>query len=332
MRRRDFIGLVGSAPAWPLTARAQQPARVYRIAIAPPSALISELSETGGNPFYRAIFEELRRLGYVEGRTLSVARYSAGGRSETYDEFAREVVRSEPEVIVTFGLRMVQAFQAASRIPIVGITGDPVALGLAVSLARPGGSYTGAASDTGSEYIAKQLEVMKEAIPTVSTVGYVIAPAIWENAPGQAMRDAARRLSIQLIPAFLESFEEADYHKAFAAIAQKHVDAVIMNDTPENFTRRRLLVELAETHKLPLMIPWLEIVEIGGFIAYAPVRSEHYRYLASCVDKVLRGANPGEIPIYRSTKFNLAINLKTAKALGLVIPEPLLARADLVIE
>jgi putative ABC transport system substrate-binding protein len=333
MRRREFIGLVGGIAAWPVVARSQQPARVYRIAIAPPSALISELSETGGNPFYRAIFEELRRLGYVEGRNLSVARYSAGGRSETYDELAREVVRSEPEVIVTFGLRMVQAFQAASRtIPIVAITGDPVALGLAGSLARPGGSFTGAASDTGPEYIAKQLEVMKEAIPTLSTVGYVIAPAIWENVPGLAMRDAARRLGIHLIPAFLESYEEADYHKAFAAIAQKRVDAVIMNDTPENFTRRRLLVELAETHKLPLMIPWLEIVESGGFLAYAPDRSEHYRYLASCVDKVLRGAYPGEIPINRSIKFNLAINLKTAKALGLVIPEPLLSRADLVIE
>ncbi|MBR0719678.1 ABC transporter substrate-binding protein [Bradyrhizobium liaoningense] len=334
MKRRQFIAAIsGAAAAWPLVARAQQSTRVYRIALVPPSALISELSETGGNPFYRVIFEELRRLGYVEGRNLSVARYSGGGRTEHYAELAREVVRAEPDVIVTFGSLMVQSFRSASStIPIVTVVGDPAAQGFAASLARPGGSITGATPDAGSQYLAKHLEVLKEAIPTLSTVGYIIAPAFWENSFGLAIRDAAPRLGIQLIPAFLESHEEVDYRKAFAAVAQRHVGAVIFTDHAENFTRRRLIVELAEMHRLPVMIPWVEIVEIGGFIAYAPDRLEHYRYLASCVDKVLRGAKPGDVPIYQSIKFKLAINLKTAKALGLVIPEPLLARADLVIE
>jgi putative ABC transport system substrate-binding protein len=334
MKRRDFlIVLGGGVAAWPLAARAQQSDRVYRIALAPPSAPISELSETGGNPYYRVIFEELRRLGYVEGRNLTVSRYSGGGRTEHYAELAREVVRAEPEVIVTFGSLMVQSFRSASStIPIVTVVGDPVTLGFAASLARPGGSITGATPDAGPEYLAKHLEVLKEAIPTLSTAGYIIAPAFWENAFGLELRDAARRWGIELIPAFLESHEEDDYRKAFAAVAQRNVDAVILNDHAENFTRRRLIVELAQTHRLPLVIPWLEIVEIGGFIGYAPDRLEHYRYLASCIDKVLRGTKPGEIPIFQSTRFKLAINLKTAKALGIVLPASMVARADLVVE
>ena len=146
------------------------------------------------------------------------------------------------------------------------------------------------------------------------------------------MRDAAPHLGIELIPGLLERHEEADYRNAFGAMAQKRVDAVLTSDQSEHFTHRRLIVELAETNRLPTMTPFIEVVEIGGLIAYAPDRKEQWRYLASCVDKILRGENPGEIPIYQSVRFNLAINLKTAKALGLVIPASLLARADLVIE
>ena len=150
MRRREFIGLAAGAAAWPLAARAQQSTRVYRIAIAHPSHPTSELSETGDNPNYHAFFEELRSLGYVEGRNLAVARYSGGGIVERYAELAREVVRTKPEVIFTINSRMVLNFKAASNtMPIVAITGDPVALGIARSLARPGGYFTGASSDTG---------------------------------------------------------------------------------------------------------------------------------------------------------------------------------------
>jgi putative ABC transport system substrate-binding protein len=146
------------------------------------------------------------------------------------------------------------------------------------------------------------------------------------------MRDAAPHLGIQLIPSLLERHEEADYRNAFGAMAQERVDAVLTSDQAGNFTHRRLIVELAETNRLPIMTPFLEVVEIGGLIAYAPDRKEQFGYLASCVDKVLRGENPGEIPIYQAARFSLAINLKTAKALGLVIPASLIARADEVIE
>jgi len=333
MKRREFIAGVGSVAAWPLAARAQPSARVYRIAVVHPSSPTSELSEAGGHPLYRAFFQELRRLGYDEGRNLAVARYSGGGRAEHYAELAREVVRAGPDVIVTTNSRMVLNFKTASgTLPIVAITSDPVALGIAASLARPGGSFTGATSDTGPEIYGKQLELLKEAVPALSTVGYIVTPIFWGNSFGLAMRDAAQHLGIQLIPGLLENFQEADYRNIFGAMAQKRVDAILVSEQAENFTYRKLLVELAETNRLPTMTPWLEIVEIGGLISSAPDRKEAYRYLAACVDKVLRGQNPGEIPIYQVARFRLAINLKTAKALGLVIPASLLARADEVIE
>jgi putative ABC transport system substrate-binding protein len=333
MRRREFIGHVGGVAAWPLAARAQQSARVYRIAWAHPSNPVSALSETGGIPQYRAFFEELRRLGYVEGRNLAVARYSGGGIPEHYADLAREVVRTEPDVIFTVTSRMVLHFKAASStIPIVAASGDPVALGVAANLARPGGNFTGVIGDTGTEFYAKLLGILKEAVPTLSTVGFISPPALWGSPLGLAMRDAAPHLGIQLIPGLLERHEEADYRNAFGAMVQKRVDGVLTSDQSEHFTHRRLIVELAETNRLPTMTPFIEAVEIGGLIAYAPDRKEQWRYLASCVDKILRGANPGEIPIYQSARFNLAINLKTAKELGLVIPTSLIARADVVIE
>ena len=146
------------------------------------------------------------------------------------------------------------------------------------------------------------------------------------------MQDAALRLGIQLIPGLLERYEEDDYRNLFGAMVQRKVDAILISDEAENFTHRRLILELAETNRLPTMSLYIEIVEIGGLIAYAPDLKTQFRYLAFCVDKILRGENPGEIPIYQSAKFILAINLKTAKALGLVLPASMVARADLVIE
>jgi putative ABC transport system substrate-binding protein len=334
MRRREFIALIGGVAAWPLTARAQSSAaRVYRVALVHPSTPVSKLSEDGG-VHYRAFYEELRRLGYIEGRNLSVARYSGGGVPERYAVLAQEVVRTKPDVVVTVSSRMVLTFQtASSTIPIVANVGiDPVAAGLAMSFARPGGTFTGAASYTGLEYYGKVLALFKEAVPTLSTVGFITTPAFWGSPLALAMRDAAPHLGIELIPGLLERYEEADYRNLFTTMVQRRVDAVLSSDQAENFTNRRLIVELAETNRLPSMSPYIEPVEIGGLIGYANDLKEQFQYLAFCVDKILRGENPSEIPIYQSVKFNLAINLKTAKALGLVIPPSVVARADLVIE
>jgi hypothetical protein len=209
------------------------------------------LSETG-TPFYQVFFEELRRLGYVEGRNLAVARYSAEGRNERHAEIAREVVRTKPDVVVTVGSGMVLSFKAASStIPVVAMTGDPVALGVAASLARPGRNFTGS-TRPGPEFYAKLLELLKEAIPTLSTVG-IIAPPALGNPVVLAMQDAALRLGIQLIPGLLERYEEDDYRNLFGAIVQRKVDAILTSDQTENFTHRRLIIELAETNRLPTM-------------------------------------------------------------------------------
>ena len=146
------------------------------------------------------------------------------------------------------------------------------------------------------------------------------------------MQDAALRLGIELIPGLLERYEEADYRNLFGAMVQRKVDAILTSDQTENFTHRRLIIELAETNRLPTMSLYTEIVEIGGLIAYVPDLKAQFRYLAVCVDKILRGENPDEIPIYQADKFVLAVNLKTAKALGIVLPASMVARADLVIE
>ena len=205
MRRREFIGLAGCAAAWPLAALAQQSTRVYRIALVSPAVPTSAF---GGYPYFQAFFEELRRLGYDEGRNLAVVRYSGGGRAEHYAELAQEVVRAKPDVIVTSSSTMVLAFKAASStIPIVAITGDPVAYGIAASLARPGGNNTGATS-YGPEIHQKMLELLKEAIPTLSTVGLVAKSNFWGNSYGLAARDAAQQLGIRLIPCTLDNFEK----------------------------------------------------------------------------------------------------------------------------
>jgi len=337
MHRRGFIGLVGGAAVWPLAARAQQSSKiaskVYRIAYAHPSAPTSSLSETGDIPYIRTFFGELRRLGYVEGQNYEMARYSGGGKTERYAELAQEVVRANPDVVVTVTSRMVMAFQAASNIiPVVASTCDPVTYGLAASLARPGGNFTGATSDTGLDNTSKRLELLKEAVPTLSTVGFLATPAYWASPLGLTVREAAPRLSIELVPCLLESHEAADYRRAFGAIVQTRVQAVLISDQSEHFTHRRLIAELAETGKLPTMSPWLDVVTEGGLMAYQPDNHELFRYLASCVDRILRGEKPGEIPILQSAKFKLGINLKAAKALGITIPAPLLIRADEVIE
>jgi putative ABC transport system substrate-binding protein len=314
-------------------ARAQQSGNVYRVAYIHPSNPTSAFSEAGGNPFYRAFFEQLRRLGYEEGRNVEITRYSGEGRSEHYEQLAREVVRTRPDVIVTSSNPMVRSFQAASStIPIVAVTADPLGFGLVASLSRPGGNFTGSSVDTGADIYQKQLEVLKEALPALSTVGLIMRPQQWENPIGLAIRSSAQHLGIAVVLGPLKGFGEADYRDAFEAVVERGVDASLLTEQGEHFTHRQLIVALAETNRLPTVTTFQEIVEIGGLIAYAPDRREPFRYLATCIDKVLRGEHPREIPIYQADKFVLAINLKTAGALGIVIPASLVARADKVIE
>jgi putative tryptophan/tyrosine transport system substrate-binding protein len=333
MRRRKFITLLGGAVAvWPVAARAQQPAKMKRIAYVNSSGEVSVISASG-RPTYRVFFEELSRLGYVEGQNLGVERHSGEGRPERYAELARDVVNTHPDLIFAVGGRLSLDFKmATTTIPIVTIIIDPIALGLVASIARPGGNITGVAISAGLEIIGKRMGLLVEAMPKLSTVGYLASRPFWEDPRGAATREAAKRAGVALSPAMLGAFNEAEYQRVFKSMEQDRADGLMVSDEPEHSTHRATIVELAAKGRIPAIYPVRDFVEAGGLMAYSIDLVDIWRRGANLIDKILRGANPGDIPFYQPTKFELSINLKTAKALGLELPAMLLGRADEVIE
>jgi len=333
MRRRDFITALGTAATWPLAARAQQPAKMKRIAFVRPAGPVSEVS-VSGSPYYRAFFEELSRLGYVEGQNLGVERYSGEGRPERYAELARDVVNTHPDLIIAVAARLSLDFKTATTtIPIVSLINDPIVLGLVPSIARPGGNITGVTISGGLELIGKRMGLLVEAMPKLSTVGYLVSRPYWEDPRGAAAREAAKQAGISLKAALMGSaFNEAEYQRVFRSMEQDRADALMVSDEAEHRTNRATIVELAAKARIAAIYSYRDFVEAGGLMAYSIDLAEIYRHLANLIDKILRGANPGDIPFYQPTKFELSINLKTAKALGLEMPAMLLARADEVIE
>jgi putative ABC transport system substrate-binding protein len=315
LKRREFFGLVGGAAlAWPSAACAQQSQQVRRIAVVHPTAPIADMSETGDSPTYSALFKELRRLGHVEGRNLIVERFSGEGRTEHYAELARDVVRRSPDlIVVTYG-PLVRNFKAATTtIPIVGIMGDPVAQGIVANLARPGGNITGVSVVAGLEIWPKRLQILLEVVPTSSRVGFLASRQQWDLSQGPVvtLRQAAGQLGISLLGLPLEGpIRQSEYRRAFEVMMNERVDALIVYDQAENFTNRRLIVELAEKARLPTVYPYREYFDIGGLIAYGSDAAGVFRRAASYVDQILRGAKPGEIPIYLESKFELLLNLK----------------------
>ncbi len=333
MRRRDFITALGTAATWPLAARAQQPAKMKRIAFVRPAGPVSEVS-VSGSPYYRAFFEELSRLGYVEGQNLGVERYSGEGRPERYAELARDVVNTHPDLIIAVAARLSLDFKTATTtIPIVSLINDPIVLGLVPSIARPGGNITGVTISGGLELIGKRMGLLVEAMPKLSTVSYLVSRPYWEDPRGAAAREAAKQAGISLKAALMGSaFNEAEYQRVFRSMEQDRADALIVADEAEHRTNRATIVELAAKARIPAIYSYRDFVEAGGLMAYSIDLAEIYRRVANLIDKILRGANPGDIPFYQPTKFELSINLKTAKALGLEMPAMLLGRADEVIE
>jgi putative ABC transport system substrate-binding protein len=335
MHRRDVIaGLLVAATFE--RAQAQQTGKVYRIAIVRPAG--SDMSGTSRNPalarVYGAFFEELRRLGYVEGQNLVVERYSGEGRPESLRTLARDVVRRSPDLIYASSPDSLLALKAATAtIPIVGLTGDPVALGIVSSLSRPGSNITGSSVDAGIEVWGKRFDLLREAIPRLSRLGFLLTPTRLGDRGAAFLTEFSKKAGITLVGAPLVGPISGDsYRRAFAVMAQEGAEAVFVGDEPEHFGNLRLIVELAEKGRLPTLYAWREAVEIGGLMAYAFEFLELFRHNADVIDQILKGAKPGDIPFYQARKFDLAINLKTAKTLGLEIPASLLARADEVIE
>jgi putative tryptophan/tyrosine transport system substrate-binding protein len=334
MRRREFITLIGGAVgAWPLVARAQQSVMPRRVAIFHPAIPTTLLTETGGGSAWRAFFGELRRLGHVEGQNLIIERYSAEGHHERYADLAREIVARNPDVIVTGTNPVVTTFQATtSTIPVVAFMIDPLQARLVTSLGRPGGNLTGITLDAGIENWGKRLQILKEAIPSAAKVAFLGMRDGWEGSSGQVLRDVGAQMGISLAFTLPQEGNPSELERIFATLEQQRPDAVLVSGEGDLYAHRQLIAELAEKKRLPMMCPYRDYVEAGALMGYAVNLAELLKRMADDVDKILKGAKPGDIPIYQPTKFQLLINVKTAKALALIIPAALLARADEVIE
>ena len=324
-RRELLVALGGAAAAWPLAARAQQSGRLRTIGFLGPN------THSAASEWVAAFVQRLRELGWTEGRTITIEYRWAEGREERFAEIAAELVRLKADVIVTSGTQAVMASKnATSVIPIVFATaGDPVGSGLVASLARPGGNVTGLAT-LANELAGKRLELLREVVPSLrqlAIMGNVGNPYITLEL-GE-VRAAARMLGLEAIT--LEIRQAQDLAPAFEALKGRAQALYVCTDGLVNANRIRINT-LALGARLPTMHGYRDYVEAGGLMSYGANLPDLFRRSADYVDKILRGAKPADIPVEQPTKFDLVINLTTAKALGLDVPSSLLARADEVIE
>ncbi len=329
MRRREFVALLGCTAflpsyLWPIAGRAQQAGKL------PTIGFLGAATPSSWSQWTAAFVQRLRELGWIEGRTVAIEYRWAEGRIERYAEIAAEFVRLKVDVIVTSGGAVLAAKQSTSVIPIVfALATDPVGLGFVASLARPGGNVTGLSSQS-TDTAGKRLELLREVVPglrrlaIMANVGY--PGAVLEMGEVHA---AARTLGLEVIT--LEIRRADDIARAFETLKSRAEALFVLADPLINTNQARINA-LAVDARLPTMSGFRDYVETGGLMSYGPNYPDLFRRAADYVDRILRGARPGDIPVAQPTKFDLVINLKTAKALGLEIPATLLARADEVIE
>jgi putative tryptophan/tyrosine transport system substrate-binding protein len=322
MRRREFITLLSGAVAWPLDALAQQPGKVWRM------GFIAHGHET----FYDALFEGLREYGYEEGRNLIIERRYARGQAERFKEFAAELVRLNVDIIIVVTTPAALAVKNATKtIPIVHPNAiDPLNTGLIASLAHPGGNLTGGAQLT-AEVSAKRLEILKKVVPGLSR-----AAALWN--PGNSAivfswketQDAARALGIALQSHEVQG--PKDFGAAFAAIAEERPDALLVLQDAVTMQQRNEIIDFAIQKRLPSMFQEKGWAAAGGLISYGENLSSMYRRAAYFVDRIFKGAKPADLPVEQATKFDMVLNLRTAKAIGFTFPDSILVLADEVID
>ena len=326
MRRRDLIaGLVGSMAAWPPAARAQQSANVPRIGFL---RLVSASSQASR---VEALWTGLRELGYVEGKNIAF-EFRWAETVEQLSKFADELVRMNVDVIFATSSTEVGAVRRMTKtIPIVFAThADPIGVGHVASLARPGENVTGL-SMLMTEITAKALELLKEVLPRAMRFGVFFTPTAPSHVPMlQAAEAVATKLRVALHKESVQSVD--DFDTAFATMARERVDGVLVHGSSLTATHTVPLAELTLKHRLPTMFTIRDNVEAGGLMSYSPDLLDLTRRAATYIDKILKGAKPADLPVEQATKFELVINNKTAKAIGLTIPESFLLRADEVIE
>jgi putative tryptophan/tyrosine transport system substrate-binding protein len=327
MRRREFIALLAAAAVgWPITAWAQQAGKGYRIGI------LETIPASQNTANLDALRKGLRALGYIEGQNLTIDYRSADGVAERFPELASELVRLNVDLIVTRGTPAAQSVKnATATIPIVmAAIGEPLALGVVAGLARPGGNVTGLSSFA-TELAGKRVELVKEVMPNVSRIGLLqnmgnpVVPPQWEETLATAR-------ALGLTAELLDVRSEHNVRPALEAALRSRIGALLVGIDGVIQSSSQTIVDLATLHRLPAIYPSREFVAAGGLMAYGINYPDLYFRAASFVDKIFKGSKPGDLPIQAPTKFELIINLKVAKELGLTIPLTLLARADEVIE
>jgi putative ABC transport system substrate-binding protein len=330
MKRREFITLLGgAAPLWSLAARAQQPAgRVYRIGFQ------SIASRAQTLPFIKAFEDGLRSLGYRVGDNVAIEYRFADGQMDRLPALAADLVRLGVDIIVATGINpsAVAAMNATTTIPIVMTTCiDPVGTGLVASLARPGGNVTGLTADAGGEILGKRFELLKETLPNLSRLGILFNPDVAATRSRQtSMGETARTLGLTTIPVEARGLDALE--QAFAMLVRERAQAFVMQGDSVLFSYRGQIAEMALRNRLPAVSIQRELAEAGFLLTYGADIPDLYRRSAGFVDKIFKGAKPADLPVEQPTKFELVINLKTAKALGVDVPLSVQQRADEVIE
>jgi ABC-type uncharacterized transport system substrate-binding protein len=311
----------------PLAVEAQQPGKVYRVGI-----LTNKASDPAEARLWQAFRSGLRERGWIEGQNILIEFRAAEGNTARLPELAADLVRLKVDLIVARASIWVQsAKEATSSIPIVFLShADPVGTGHVASLARPGGNITGLAALT-TDLAPKELELLIAAVPMAKRIAVLWNPDTPSHTPTlKAVEEAGRMLRVQLQPVGVRT--AAELEGAFAAMARARAQAVLVLGAALFLAERQRVAELAIKHRLPTECNLKDVVEAGGLMSYSPNWDDLYRRGAIYVDRILKGAKPADLPVEQATKFELAINLKTAKAIGLTIPQPVLARADQIIQ
>jgi ABC-type uncharacterized transport system substrate-binding protein len=326
MRRREFITLVGAAAAaWPLAVRAQQPAM-------PLIGFLSSRSPNESEALVAAFRQGLAEAGYAEGQNVHLAFRWAEGRYDRLPELAAELVKAQVAVIASVGgsVSAIAAKAATRTIPIVAITTDPVKHGLVASFNRPGGNITAVSPDS-TMLSAKRLELLRQLVPTATLIGVLLNPTFPDSATQlEGVKEAARKLGGQIHVVNASSEHEID--TAFANLSQQGIGALVSGVDPFFDTRRDQIVALAAQYAVPTIYGQRPYAVAGGLMSYAPSFSEAYRQAGVYAGRIIKGEKPADLPVVQPTKFELVINLKAAKALGLKVPIPMQLLADEVIE
>jgi putative ABC transport system substrate-binding protein len=334
MIRRAFLSSIGGSVLVPSLAVAHSPGKVWRLAIPTQAEPLDKVSGTRLR-VWAVFFDELRRLGYHEGQNLAVAWYSSAD-AVRHSELAAQIVQSRPDLVFTPDTRIAAALKAASgTVPIVVITDDPIDRGFAASLARPGGNITGFSISTVeiAQAAAMRMTLLREAAPAASKVAWLISRRLWDDRFRRQGEEAARAAGIAIVPAVLDPpVDEKEYRRVFAGLVRDGADCLTVGANLENLVYREIIAKLAAGARLPAIYGYRENVEAGGLMSFGVDLADLFRQSAGYIDRILKGANPAEMPFQQPAKFELVINRGTARALGVSFPESILARADEVIE